>query len=198
MVARVRERFWGGKSLGHPGSIYAEARGDLRAIADFFASLKPATEEQRELIGAAKQAFARLVETTLLMARQLANPVPLLLGISKAANDHAHRIGPVSRTRQRQSTPVSPGICWSHRMTWTRSPARMASASCVFWAQSTSNSSLRMRCKLSRTQFVSSTMRTAPDVHRYALPIDRWTGPIALCRREMFSPSFLWSAAAEQ
>ena len=79
LVARVRERFWGGKGLGHPGSIYAEARGDLRAIADFFASLKPATEEQRELVGAAKQAFARVVETTLLMARQLGNPVPLLL-----------------------------------------------------------------------------------------------------------------------
>jgi hypothetical protein len=59
--------------------LYIEARDDLRAIADFFASLKPATEEQRELVGAAKQAFARIVETTLLMARQLANPVPLLL-----------------------------------------------------------------------------------------------------------------------
>jgi hypothetical protein len=56
-----------------------EARDDLRAIADLFSSLKPATEEQRELMGAAKQAFARIVETTLLMARQLANPVPLLL-----------------------------------------------------------------------------------------------------------------------
>jgi hypothetical protein len=75
--SRASARFWGGKGLGHPGSIYVEARGDLRAIADFFASLKPATEEQRELIGAAKQAFARVVETTLLMARQLGNPVPL-------------------------------------------------------------------------------------------------------------------------
>jgi hypothetical protein len=53
-------------------------RGDLRSIAEFFASLKPETEEQRELVGAAKQAFARVVETTLLMARQLGNPVPLL------------------------------------------------------------------------------------------------------------------------
>jgi hypothetical protein len=30
-------------------------------------------------MGAAKHAFARIVETTLLMARQLSNPVPLLL-----------------------------------------------------------------------------------------------------------------------
>jgi len=30
-------------------------------------------------MGAAKPAFARIVETTLLMARQLANPAPLLL-----------------------------------------------------------------------------------------------------------------------
>jgi hypothetical protein len=79
LVARARERFWRGKGVGRPGSIYSEARGDLRSIADFFASLKPAKEEQREFIGAAKQAFARIVETTLLMARQLANPVPLLL-----------------------------------------------------------------------------------------------------------------------
>lgn len=77
LVARARERFRGGKGLGRPGSIYM--RGDLQAIADFFATLKPATEEQRELIGAAKQAFARIIETTLLMARQLANPVPLIL-----------------------------------------------------------------------------------------------------------------------
>lgn len=79
LVARARERFWEGKGLGRPGSIYSESRGDLQAIADFFASLKPATEEQRELMGAARQAFARIVETTLLMARQLANPVPFLL-----------------------------------------------------------------------------------------------------------------------
>ena len=79
LVMRARERFWGGKGLGRSGSIYIEARDDLRAIADFFASLKPATEEQRELMGAAKQAFARIVETTLLMARQLSNPLPLLL-----------------------------------------------------------------------------------------------------------------------
>ena len=79
LVVRARERFWGGKGFGRSGSLYMEARGDLQAIADFFGGLKPATDEQRELALTAKQGFARVVETTLLMARQLTNPVPLLL-----------------------------------------------------------------------------------------------------------------------
>jgi hypothetical protein len=77
LVVRGRERFWGSGS----GAVspYAQARADLHDISAFFASLKPATDEQRELIATAKPFFTRFIETTLLMARQLANPVPKLL-----------------------------------------------------------------------------------------------------------------------
>jgi hypothetical protein len=39
----------------------------------------PANDEQRELIATAKPVFAQIIQTTLLMTRQLANPVPKLL-----------------------------------------------------------------------------------------------------------------------
>jgi hypothetical protein len=45
----------------------------------FFASLEPVTEHQKQLIMTAMPNFMQVVETTLLMTRQLANPVPRLL-----------------------------------------------------------------------------------------------------------------------
>jgi hypothetical protein len=76
-VVRSRERLWGGK-MGGP-SPYAEARADLVDIAAFFTGLKPACDRERDLIAAARPSFIRVIETTLLMSRQLANPVPKLL-----------------------------------------------------------------------------------------------------------------------
>jgi hypothetical protein len=60
-------------------SPYAEARADQQDIATFLASLEPATEEPRQLMAAAKASFAQVIDTTLLMTRQLATPVPNLL-----------------------------------------------------------------------------------------------------------------------
>ena len=76
-VVRARERLWGGK----PSAIapYAQARADLESIAAFFGGLKPADDRQRELIATARPFFVRVIETTLLMSRQLASPVPRLL-----------------------------------------------------------------------------------------------------------------------
>jgi hypothetical protein len=76
-VVRARERLWGGKSDGV--APYAQARADLKDIAAFFAGLEPANDEQRDLIATAKPIFAQVVQTTLLMSRQLASPVPSLL-----------------------------------------------------------------------------------------------------------------------
>jgi hypothetical protein len=77
LVVRARERFWGGGT----GTVspYAQARADQQDIATFFASLGPATDEQRQLTAAAKASFAQVIDTTLLMTRQLATPVPNLL-----------------------------------------------------------------------------------------------------------------------
>lgn len=76
-VVRARNRFWGGGAVGP--LPYAEARADLHEITTFFAGLEPATEQQKQIILTALPNFMQVVETTLLMTRQLANPVPKLL-----------------------------------------------------------------------------------------------------------------------
>ena len=76
-VVRARDRFWGGRAVGV--SPYAQLRSDLHEIMAFFASLDPATDQQRQLITTAMPNFIQVVETTLLMTRQLANPAPKLL-----------------------------------------------------------------------------------------------------------------------
>jgi hypothetical protein len=78
-VVRARNRFWGGGGREGGVSPYAQARADLRDITTFFAGLEPATDQQKQLIVTAMPYFTQVVETTLLMTRQLANPVPKLL-----------------------------------------------------------------------------------------------------------------------
>jgi hypothetical protein len=78
-VVRARERFWGGGGRTSAVSPYAQARADLHDITAFFTSLEPATEQQKQLLTTAMPNFMQVVETTLLMTRQLANPVPKLL-----------------------------------------------------------------------------------------------------------------------
>ena len=76
-VVHARERLWGGKTGGV--APYAQARADLQDISDFFGALKPADDRQRDLIATARPFFIQVIQTTLLMSRQLANPVPKLL-----------------------------------------------------------------------------------------------------------------------
>jgi hypothetical protein len=76
-VVRARDRFWGGQAIGV--MPYAQLRADLHDIMGFFATLEPATDEQKQLITTAVPNFMQVMETTLLMTRQLANPVPKLL-----------------------------------------------------------------------------------------------------------------------
>jgi hypothetical protein len=76
-VVRARDRFWGGSA--HGASAYAQLRADLHDIVGFFSGLEPATEQQKRLIVAAIPNFTQVVETTLLMTRQLASPMPNVL-----------------------------------------------------------------------------------------------------------------------
>jgi hypothetical protein len=78
-VVRARDRFWGADGRASGESPYAQARADLHEITSFFAGLDPATDRQKQLIVTAMHYFTQLVETSLLMTRQLANPVPKLL-----------------------------------------------------------------------------------------------------------------------
>jgi hypothetical protein len=78
-VGRTRERFWG-HAIGGPAAFsYQQSRADLGEIEEFFASLHPPSDEQRHLLDTAKQLATSIVQTNLLMSRQLANPVPALL-----------------------------------------------------------------------------------------------------------------------
>ena len=62
-----------------PGDeLYAQARADLQNIAAFFGGLKPADDRQRELIATARPFFIQVIQTTLLMSRHFASPVPKL------------------------------------------------------------------------------------------------------------------------
>jgi hypothetical protein len=76
-VVRARDRFWGGRAIGV--TPYAQLRLDIHDIMAFFATLEPTTDQQKQIITTAMPNFLQVVETTLLMTRQLANPVPKLL-----------------------------------------------------------------------------------------------------------------------
>ena len=76
-VVRARDRFWGGRAIG--ATPHAQLRADLHDIMRFFAALEPTPDQQKQIITTAMPNFMQVVETTLLMTRQLANPVPRLL-----------------------------------------------------------------------------------------------------------------------
>jgi hypothetical protein len=78
-LMRARDRFWGNDGRASGASPYAQARADLQGITAFFATLEPATDQQKQLVAAAVPIFMQVVETTLLMTRQLADRAPKLL-----------------------------------------------------------------------------------------------------------------------
>ena len=69
-VVRARDRFWGGRAIGV--TPYAQLRADLHDIMGFFTTLEPTTDQQKHIITTAMPNFMEVVETTLLMTRQLA------------------------------------------------------------------------------------------------------------------------------
>jgi hypothetical protein len=78
-TVRARERFFG---EGHAKPIaftFADSHNAMEATSSFFNSLTPTTDEQRELLTTAKQLRTSIVQTQLLMSRQLANPLPGIL-----------------------------------------------------------------------------------------------------------------------
>jgi hypothetical protein len=78
LVLRARERFWG---AGRADSLYLQSRDNLHQVTEFFAALAPQTEDQRGIVAAARPFYIQIIQMTLLMARQIANPVPVALEI---------------------------------------------------------------------------------------------------------------------
>jgi|SRR5271166_1022706 len=79
-VMSHRHRFWGDGRLSRASSSYAISRSDSQDMADYFASLDPANDHERQLIATARQLSSSMIQTQLLMARQLATPLsPMLI-----------------------------------------------------------------------------------------------------------------------
>ena len=76
---RARDRFFGESHAKPLAFTFADSQNALQATASFFNALTPATDEQRELLATAKQLRTTIVQTQLLMSRQLDNPVPHIL-----------------------------------------------------------------------------------------------------------------------
>ena len=81
-LVATRERFWGVNGAGPARLTYCQSRAEMRDFDGFFAALKPATDEQRHQLDAARQLSASIVQTHYLMARQLRTPFPKALLIS--------------------------------------------------------------------------------------------------------------------
>jgi hypothetical protein len=78
-VLRARDRFFGDANHGPKAFTNAQSRADMHEMNSFFATLSPTNEDQRDRLAAAKQLAATIVQTEMLMWRQIANPVPSLL-----------------------------------------------------------------------------------------------------------------------
>ena len=76
---RARARFFGAADHLPRAFTYAQSRADMLAMSGFFGALAPATDAQRELLGGMKALWTSIMQTQMLMSRQLANPVPELM-----------------------------------------------------------------------------------------------------------------------
>jgi hypothetical protein len=77
-VRRSKERYFSGNTPDTQMS-FALAREKLHDIDSFFAALHPVDDERRQLLANAKMIATSIVQTQLVMSRQLVNPVPELL-----------------------------------------------------------------------------------------------------------------------
>ena len=78
-VLRARERFFGKGGAGGKFLTDQQSRADMLEMNAFFSSLEPQTDDQRDRVATAKQLANTVLQTQMLMSRQLANPVPSLL-----------------------------------------------------------------------------------------------------------------------
>jgi hypothetical protein len=77
-VKRSRDRYFGSRTT--PDLLkFSQSRNSLHLIDMFFESLAPQDEPRKQILAAARPLATSIVQTQLLMARQLSNPLPTLL-----------------------------------------------------------------------------------------------------------------------
>ena len=75
-LGRSRKRFFGDVKHGPQAHTFEETRATMHWMNTYFDSLSPSTERQRQLLTSARDLAKKFAETQMLMARQLANPLP--------------------------------------------------------------------------------------------------------------------------
>ncbi len=78
-LGRARARFWTDDPRGRRVFGYADLSAEVLPMRGVFESLRPANDEQRQHLAAARDLFGTIVDTQLTMIRSLVNPVPNLL-----------------------------------------------------------------------------------------------------------------------
>jgi hypothetical protein len=78
-VLSHRDRFWGEDRHRRGAMSYAISKADTRDMADYLARVAPGNDDERRLVATAQQLSASMIQTQLLMARQLATPLPSIL-----------------------------------------------------------------------------------------------------------------------
>ncbi|RBP06451.1 uncharacterized protein DUF4239 [Roseiarcus fermentans] len=78
-VRSHRERFWGEDRRRRGAISYAVSRADTRDMAECLARIAPADDGERRLVATTQSLSASMIQTQLLMARQLATPLPPIL-----------------------------------------------------------------------------------------------------------------------
>jgi hypothetical protein len=78
----AHEQFWGDEDSR--AQAYEASYANMNSLSSFLSGLKPATDMQRQLLGAAGAHYASIGETRLLMSLQLVNPIswPLIITVT--------------------------------------------------------------------------------------------------------------------
>jgi hypothetical protein len=79
----AHEQFWG-EDDDSKAQAYDASYANMSSVSGFLGSLQPATDAQRQLLGAAGAHYGSIGETRLLMSLQLTNPIswPLLITVT--------------------------------------------------------------------------------------------------------------------
>ncbi len=107
----AHEQFWGTDDA--VAMAYKASYANMGSMTDFLGTLHPATDVQKQLLGAASQHYGSIGETRLLMSLQLTNPVswPLIITVTAWSCLLFCGFGMLSRTNATTLTALAFGAC---------------------------------------------------------------------------------------